>query len=1681
MSGFSITGGVSNEGLWEAAGAVKDAKDKLDKVKQYEKDYEEIKEKCGAHGNTTNSSAARPEDFTCAGAVIGAVVREVTEHSPLNYASEDIEESINNLGEAASKRGDILSNPASVELTDAIEKGKLKDGTTPRRYNTEFDEKDNSATYPSPPSPSGKPINSTITSRGAHSSVRGGNTNNDILPYNLGKLQGLPDHIVVYDLGFTRFGIIRPIRLDGKDEGLDLSGPYNKAVTWFSDNWQTVADVALGNWFKLFRDMLIMQNDPLTLDLDGDGIETVASNGHKGALFDHSNDGIRTATGWVSKDDGLLVYDRNGDGVVNNGSELFGDNTPLKNGKRAANGYQALAELDDNGDGKVDAADSAFAKLRVWRDLNQDGISQEGELFTLEEAKVKALNLANKNADRDLGNGNTLAEEGTYTDSDGNEKQMGDINLAADPFHSRFSDSVTLTDEQQQTPNLRGSGRVRDLREAAAQSPDVAAALQAYANAQTKEEQLALRDQLLRAWAGTDKRFTTEGVLEAASAKTFTMTNKGNAIPLTPGELKALGTIEGPDVWTLLGIEDPEKKKKAALREKIAILDAFTGTDSTHLYYGTKAQAQHTLDTIEKTYANLADNLYDGLLFQTRLKPYLNAIRFGMNEDGKLQLDYSGVAALFDEVHAKNPGKAFTDLGELLAKGNADGNNTDLAPLAEKFVQYVQEASNNGTFEAYSNSLGKESLAALGHSLGTDNDDTLRGNHGANYLVGNKGNDSLYGYEGKDILDGGKGDDYMEGGDFGSDTYLFQAGHGKDFVAEIARGDEDADTLRFAGAKAGDVHFSREDQNLVINAYGNTDRVTLRRYFYNDDYRHFHFQFDDKTLEMADIAKHAFTFAGTAGGDSLYGWVSNDTIHGGDGDDRISGYAGDDTLHGDAGNDSLRGGDGNDRLEGGTGDDTLEGEAGNDSLAGGEGDDHLYGGEGKDTLDGGRGDDYLEGGDFGSDTYVFQAGHGKDLVAEIARGDEDADILRFAGAKAGDVHFSREGSNLVINAYGNTDRVTLRRYFYNDDYRHFHFQFDDKTLEAVDVAKNTFTVTGTDANDSINGWITNDTIQGGAGDDYLAGDGGDDHLDGGTGNDTLRGGSGNDDLAGGEGDDSLRGDEGNDSLDGGTGADTLEGGAGNDSLAGGEGNDQLYGGEGKDTLDGGRGDDYMEGGDYGSDTYVFQAGHGKDLVAEIARKDEEADTLRFEGAKAADARFSRDGYNLVVNAYGDSNQVTLRRYFYNDDYRHFHFQFDDKALEMADIAKQVFAFNGTDSNDRLYGWITNDAIHGGDGDDSIYGYAGDDTLHGDAGNDLLNGDEGNDYLDGGTGDDTLKGGSGDDVLEGSEGNDSLYGNEGKDTLNGGSGDDYLEGGDYGSDTYVFQAGHGKDLVAEIARKDEEADTLRFEGAKAADARFSRDGYNLVVNAYGDSNQVTLRRYFYNDDYRHFHFQFDDAVFKATELRDIDLPTQGLKAPADATQAANMQTQTAAPAAENVQPEADAQKQIVAVDRARPAPQKVISETALNTLQANADADVASDNSTAAADAVGNTVKNAATVAKPATVLAPAATSKKIWPATTIATDTQQASAATASVSGELSATAPQRTSLVTVQQNAIAAANALKTGSTTVTPATTLDAKAAQQSQQMLSAMAAHNQTATPTELAAPDLQPKPQLVANPV
>jgi len=110
---------------------------------------------------------------------------------------------------------------------------------------------------------------------------------------------------------------------------------------------------------------------PLVFDLDDDGIETTIVG--YGTYFDHDGNGFAERTGWVGPDDGFLVMDRNGNGYIDNGTELFGNHTILSNGKKAANGFQALAELDDNKDGKIDASDAAYSQLKVWQDLDSDG------------------------------------------------------------------------------------------------------------------------------------------------------------------------------------------------------------------------------------------------------------------------------------------------------------------------------------------------------------------------------------------------------------------------------------------------------------------------------------------------------------------------------------------------------------------------------------------------------------------------------------------------------------------------------------------------------------------------------------------------------------------------------------------------------------------------------------------------------------------------------------------------------------------------------------------------------------------------------------------------------------------------------------------------------------------------------------------------------------------------------------------------------------------------------------------------------------------------------------------------------------------------------------------------------------------------------------------------------------
>ena len=136
--------------------------------------------------------------------------------------------------------------------------------------------------------------------------------------------------------------------------------------------------------------LLPPRRDPLAIDLDGDGIETVGVSTSP-IFFDHDADGIRTATGWLPGGRRLARVDRNANGLIDSGRELFGVDTLIQQTvtvsgsqgtysyvttRNAESGFDALQSLDGNGDGVFDADDAAFAQVRLWRDANQDGVSR---------------------------------------------------------------------------------------------------------------------------------------------------------------------------------------------------------------------------------------------------------------------------------------------------------------------------------------------------------------------------------------------------------------------------------------------------------------------------------------------------------------------------------------------------------------------------------------------------------------------------------------------------------------------------------------------------------------------------------------------------------------------------------------------------------------------------------------------------------------------------------------------------------------------------------------------------------------------------------------------------------------------------------------------------------------------------------------------------------------------------------------------------------------------------------------------------------------------------------------------------------------------------------------------------------------------------------------------------------
>jgi hypothetical protein len=180
---------------------------------------------------------------------------------------------------------------------------------------------------------------------------------------------------------------------------------------------------------------------PIVLDLNGDGIQTL--NVQNGVTFDIDNDGTIEKTGWVSRNNGLLVRDINRDGIINDGGELFGSGTLLADGSKASDGYMAMRMLDTNADGLLNALDQAFAELGVWRDSNGDGRTDPGELVTLGQLGIREINL-NPTPGTEINNGNLIGLMGSYTTDDGKTHTMGDVWFQVDDLGGKVFDLAAI-------------------------------------------------------------------------------------------------------------------------------------------------------------------------------------------------------------------------------------------------------------------------------------------------------------------------------------------------------------------------------------------------------------------------------------------------------------------------------------------------------------------------------------------------------------------------------------------------------------------------------------------------------------------------------------------------------------------------------------------------------------------------------------------------------------------------------------------------------------------------------------------------------------------------------------------------------------------------------------------------------------------------------------------------------------------------------------------------------------------------------------------------------------------------------------------------------------------------------------------------------------------------------------
>lgn len=800
--------------------------------------------------------------------------------------------------------------------------------------------------------------------------------------------------------------------------GIVAAGTFDPAAAALQSLISTAVRTIPGQWQVNVQVSGFGVQSPLVLDLDGKGINLVPAS-QSTATFDINDTGTREQVGWVGPTNGILVFDKNHNGVIDNASEWFGEHFSANGSTPPANqtGFQALATLATSGATAFSKATSLidsttgvsyFDELQVWVDANQNGQKDAGELHSLADLGITSISLQSTPINQNV-SGNTVESSASYTMANGTTLAIDDIGLA------------TSAGSTTGTAGISAAGAL-----AVGEYVSKAYAATAAGQAQAITNGLQSVSVSFSGAIATIQAWYTTSRIEVGASDTLHETG-------VPQYISALGTtpIAGAKAWGgeyRLDSTAPEDTVRAlndiGALKPVAVNTANAIAAGANAIMSAQVAAEH---------ADLTGAAADVAAAQTAARTanttWGNAIAGYLNTVAQVAGLSQELSNVSSELNALVP--VSYAVSSNLANGYSYFSAGDAQFAADTFSGFV---------------AGEQSFAEMKDGLDRALTAIAQSGDYAQAFVGQAGATTTLASDRDVFLAAGGSETLVDGA--AQDTILLNPDSGNLTVKGFKTG-AGGDQLQFLNVGS-TMTLSDDGNGGTLIRYGNNQSVDLAGIAANS------LDIVNNISGVSAVSYQGVEASSTlsTGGSRVYdGQIHVTSITGSNAGNTLSGDSAATMLTGGAGNDTFIVNGNGYTINGGGGINTVSYanvplginvnlQSGADNLGstlfgiqnvrGTAHDDTISGDTTNNVLDGGGGNDILIGGG-GNDTYLFNERYGHNVIENgvAANGIPSGTLLFGSGIGANSLWFTQSGNDLVIQVLGTGSQVTVKGWFAN--------------------------------------------------------------------------------------------------------------------------------------------------------------------------------------------------------------------------------------------------------------------------------------------------------------------------------------------------------------------------------------------------------------------------------------------------------------------------------------------------------------------------------------------------------------------------------------------------------------------------------------------------------------------------